>query len=228
MSAPSSLVKAVVVDIEGTVGAITHVHEVLFPYARARLVDWTVRNPGHPLLDAVRELADAPELDAAGAAEALAAWSDADVKAPPLKAVQALIWAEGYAAGELHGHLYQDVPDALRRWRDAGIGRYVYSSGARAAQHDWFAHSNLGDLTGLLDGYFDLDDAGSKKAPASYRTIGRTIGADPSQILFLSDVGEELDAAVAAGWRALGVRRPGDPRGAQIEGHPTVPDLSGV
>lgn len=228
MSAPSSQVEAVVVDIEGTVGAITHVHEVLFPYARARLADWTARNPEHPLLDAVRELADAPELDPAGAAEALAAWSDADVKAPPLKAVQALIWADGYAAGELHGHLYEDVPAALRRWRDAGLGCYVYSSGARAAQRDWFAHSNLGDLSGLLDGHFDLDDAGSKKAPASYRTIGRTIGAEPARILFLSDVGEELDAAVAAGWQALGVRRPGDPRGPEIRGHRTVADLSGV
>lgn len=164
-----------------------------------------------------------------GSPHALAAWSDADVKAPPLKGVQALIWAEGYADGSLQGHVYPEAPESLDRWRRAGIARYIYSSGTRAAQHNWFAHSNLGDLTTLLDGHFDLDDAGGKRDPESYGTIAHTISVAPETIVFLSDVREELDAAVLAGWHAVGVRRPGDPRGATVGGrHPTVCSLDAV
>ncbi|MCT2548324.1 acireductone synthase [Streptomyces atratus] len=225
--------EAVVMDIEGTIGSLAHVRDVLFPYARRRLARWVGeqwRTGRHSaLLRDVRAFAGDPGLDEAGIAGALAAWSDADVKAPPLKGVQALIWAEGYADGSLQGHVYPEVPESLDRWRRAGIARYIYSSGTRAAQHNWFAHSNLGDLTTLLDGYFDLDDAGGKRDPESYGTIAHTIGVAPETIVFLSDVREELDAAVLAGWHAVGVRRPGDPRGATVGGrHPTVCSLDAV
>ncbi|MEU2438332.1 acireductone synthase [Streptomyces rubradiris] len=225
-------VTAVVLDIEGTVGSLTHVRDVLFPYARERLAAWVRRQRGTDryaaLLRETRRLTGDPHLDEAGVIRALTTWSDEDAKVPPLKSAQALIWAEGYADGSLHGHVYPEVPTALERWGQAGIARYVYSSGARAAQHDWFAHSNLGDLTGLLDGYFDLTDAGSKREADSYRTISRAMGAAPAEILFFSDVREELDAAVVAGWQAVGVRRAEDPRGAVIEGHPTVDRLDGI
>lgn len=225
-------VTAVVLDIEGTVGSLAHVRDVLFPYARERLAAWvrqqrdTVRYA--ELLRDTRVLTGDPHLDEAGVIRALTTWSDEDAKVRPLKSAQALIWAEGYADGSLHGHVYLEVPAALERWGQAGIARYIYSSGARTAQHDWFAHSNLGDLTWLLDGHFDLSDAGGKREADSYRTISRAIGTTPAEIVFLSDVGEELDAAVLAGWQAIGVRRAADPRGAVIEGHPTVGCLDGV
>ena len=112
---------AVVLDIEGTTGSARHVHDVLFPYARARLGPWFAARRGTrehaELLEAVREFAGDPALDEAAAVAALTAWSDADVKAPPLKAVQARIWAAGYADATLTGHVYPDVPGALERWR---------------------------------------------------------------------------------------------------------------
>lgn len=225
-------VRAVVLDIEGTVGSLTHVRDVLFPYARERLARRVARERGTAeyaaLLRDVRRFADAPGLDEAGAVSALLGWSDGDIKAPPLKALQARIWAEGYTDGTLAGHVFPDVPGVLERWRGMGVACHIYSSGARAAQYDWFAHSGRGDLTGLLDSYFDLVNAGDKQQPQSYRGIAEALGVPGEEIVFLSDVGAELDAAVVAGWHGIGVRRPGDRRGGAIEGHPTVKSLDEV
>jgi enolase-phosphatase E1 len=224
-----STVRAVVLDIEGTTGSASHVHDVLFPYARERFADWFAAHRGETswteLLEETRTHTGDPRLDEDGAVAALTAWSDQDVKAPPLKKIQGLIWAEGYARSTLTGHVYDDVPEALIRWRQTGIDRYVYSSGSVTAQHDWFAHSDHGDLSVLLNGYFDLSSAGGKKEPESYRAIARAIGTPAHETVFFSDVREELDAATAAGWRAVAVRRPGDPRGREVPGHPTVPAL---
>ncbi|MFI6345780.1 acireductone synthase [Streptomyces sp. NPDC050560] len=224
--------RAVVLDIEGTVGALSHVRDVLFPYARERLARHVARQRGTDahtaLLRDVGAFADAPDLDETGAVALLLAWSDGDVKAPPLKALQALIWAEGYADGTLEGHVFPEVPGALERWRRAGIACHVYSSGARSAQYDWFAHSGRGDLTGLLSGCFDLTNGGDKRRQDSYLRIADTLGVPAGDIVFLSDVGAELDAAVLAGWQGVGVRRGGDPRGATVAGHPTVGTLDEV
>lgn len=227
-----STVRAVVLDIEGTTGSASHVHDVLFPYARERFAGWFAAHRTEPawteLMEELRIQTGDPQLDEGGAVAALTVWSDQDVKAPPLKGMQGLIWAEGYARATLTGHVYDDVPAALARWRQSGIARYIYSSGSAAAQHDWFAHSNHGDLSALLNGYFDLSSAGGKRDPESYRAITRAIGVPAHETVFFSDVVEELDAATAAGWRAVAVRRPGDPRGPEVAGHPTVPALDDI
>lgn len=221
--------RAVVLDIEGTVGSIDHVHEVLFPYARRRLAAWFEAHRGREahdrILAAVRDHQGAPGLDRQQALELLTGWADADTKAAPLKALQALIWAEGFADGTLTGHLYPEVPEVLRGWHRQGIELYIYSSGAASAQRDWFRYSGHGDLTPLLQGYFDLENTGGKREPDSYRTALRSIGRPAADVLFLSDVGEELDAAAAAGWRVTGVRRAHDRRGPHLPGHPTVATL---
>ncbi|MDI5966025.1 acireductone synthase [Streptantibioticus silvisoli] len=225
-------VTAVVLDIEGTTGSLTHVQDVLFPYARPRIAGWVAALRGSPehaeLLDAVRAETGEPALDEAGAVAALEGWADTDTKAAPLKAVQGGIWAGGYREGVLHGHVYPDVPPALRRWRAAGVTAHVYSSGSAAAQRDWFRHSDLGDLSGLLHGHFDLENAGPKREPDSYRAITAALAVPARATVFLSDVAGELDAAAAAGWRTLGVRRPDDPRGADIEGHRTISTFEGL
>ena len=225
-------VSAVVLDIEGTTGSAAHVHEQLFPFARDRFAGWLAAHRGEAqheeLLREIRMHTGKPGMTGSEAAATLAAWSDDDVKAPPLKKIQGLIWAEGYADGSLKGHVYDDVPTAFVRWREQGVELYIYSSGAVQAQHDWFAHTPHGDLSVFLTGYFDLDSAGGKRERSSYEAITRAIRAPASRTLFLSDVREELDAATGAGWQAIGVRRPDDPREADIEGHPTVGTLDEV
>ncbi|WP_030257719.1 MULTISPECIES: acireductone synthase [Streptomyces] len=222
--------RAAVLDIEGTTGSAAHVYEVLFPYARVRLADWFASHRDDPrhgeLLAEVGEVTGTA-VDEAGAIAALTAWADADVKAAPLKRLQGLIWAEGFADGTLTGHVYPDVPPALRRWQAAGIDCYIYSSGSVTAQRDWFGHSNEGDLSGLLRGHFDLGNAGAKTEAASYRSITRAIGTPPHLTVFLSDRVGELDAAAAAGWQTVAVRRPEDPSAPMGE-HPLVAALDQI
>lgn len=220
---------AVVLDVEGTVGALFHVRDVLFPYFRRRLAGWCREHQGSVAyiegLEAVRAFTGRPELDEDQVVGILLAWAAEDRKVAPLKLVQGFVWADGYARGELHGHVYPDVPEVLSRWCAAGIGCHIYSSGSVAAQRDWFRHSNHGDLSGLLQNYFDLTNAGPKSEPRSYSVIRESIGAAPQEILFVSDAEAELDAARSAGWRTAAVRRPDDPRDKRVPGHPTFPDL---
>lgn len=221
------MISAVVIDIEGTVAATGHVHRVLFPYSRERIGDWLA---GHDspvvaeVLAQTRELSRRPEATAAEAAEILRSWIDEDVKAAPLKTAQGEIWRAGYTSGELVSHLYPDVPDALRSWVDGGLALYVYSSGSVAAQRGWFAHTPHGDLTGLFAGYFDLVNAGGKREASSYHRIAATIGLPGERLLFLSDIPAELDAAAAAGWHTVGVRRP-EERFQDLGRHPVIERL---
>lgn len=195
-------VRAILTDIEGTTSSIAFVTDTLFPYARDRLAGYVAAHPGQvaPLLDAV--CAEEP----GDPVETLLRWIEEDRKATPLKTLQGLIWAEGYADGTLKGHVYADAADALRRWHAAGLKLYVYSSGSVAAQKLIFGHSNAGDLTPLFSGYFDTV-TGPKREPGSYRRIADAIGLPPGEILFLSDNAQEIDAARAAGMQVLHVDR---------------------
>jgi len=209
---------AVVTDIEGTTGSIAFVRDVLFPHAKAQLAGFIAAHRADPAVAAaVREaasLAGEPDASEARIVALLQTWIDEDRKATPLKTLQGLIWADGYASGELRGHVYSDAVAGLRRWDAAGIALYVYSSGSIAAQRLLFGHSIAGDLTPVFRGYFDTT-SGPKNDAASYRRIAAQIGLPPQLLLFLSDREPELEAAAAAGWQAAWLARPADtPPGA--------------
>ncbi|WP_327358350.1 acireductone synthase [Streptomyces sp. NBC_01304] len=212
---------AVVLDVEGTTSAVEHVHAVLFPYARARLAQWVARHGDErqtrALLDEVDRSCGRP---AGGDDEATVAtlveWADSDRKHASLKALQGLIWHEGYVNGDLSGHVYGDTLPALRTWRGREARIYIYSSGSVQAQQDLFAHTQFGDLRAWLTGYFDTSSAGGKLSTASYRSIARSIETPSARVLFASDSVPELDSARAAGWRTAWVARPeecGSPNG---------------
>lgn len=158
-----------------------------------------------------RELAEVSRLEgrelAPGAAAAvLEKWIDEDRKATPLKTLQGMIWRQGYESGELKGHVYADAKEVLRSWHDRGLRLYVYSSGSVEAQKLIFSHSVFGDLTPLFSGYFDTR-VGAKREAQAYKTILREIALSGPDVLFLSDVGEELDAARAAGMKTCQLLR---------------------
>ena len=206
--------KAVVTDIEGTTSSIAFVKDVLFPYARRHLAAFVRANLGRPdvtaALEETRTLAGQPGLDTEGVIRILSDWIDQDRKAPPLKELQGMVWANGYAAGDYRAHVYADAVGALRRWHAMGLTLYVYSSGSVAAQKLFFAHSEAGDLTPLFSGYFDTR-VGPKRDAASYLAIARHIGAARGDLVFLSDVVDELDAAKAAGLMTVLVYRDAPP-----------------
>ncbi|WP_067821265.1 acireductone synthase [Nocardia inohanensis] len=208
------MIKAIVLDIEGTTSPTSSVREELYGYTRDRLPGWLAENQGgaaDSIIEATRTQAERPDADAAEVAAILIGWLNSDVKSEPLKAAQGIICAEGFRNGSLYGEFFPDVEPVLRAWRDAGIELYIYSSGSVRNQKDWFAFARGGDLSPLISGHFDLSTAGPKREPSSYEKIASAIGVPADSILFLSDHPDEVDAAVAAGWSAIGVTRPGEP-----------------
>jgi enolase-phosphatase E1 len=222
------VIKAILTDIEGTTSSIDFVHQTLFPYAKAHLRGFLRAHAGDEavqrhLQEVEREQGRTLSLDAA--ADALESWIAQDRKITVLKELQGLIWQQGYASGALRGHVYADTPEYLRRWHAQGLRLYVYSSGSVAAQKLIFGHTDYGDLTPLFSGYFDTR-IGGKRETASYEAILRQIGLPGAQALFLSDVGEELDAARDAGLRTCQLLR--DEQATASPGHAQAQDFSQV
>jgi enolase-phosphatase E1 len=222
------MIKAILTDIEGTTTDIAFVHKVLFPYARAHLGEY-VRT--HAQDDFVCEQLAAVsaevgrELEDEEAIAQLIQWIDEDRKITPLKALQGAIWAQGYRNGDFTGHVYPEVPAALRRWQAAGIKLYVYSSGSVQAQKLIFGHTPYGDLTPLFSGYFDTK-VGGKREPASYQGIVQALDLPAAEMLFLSDIEEELDAAQTAGLRTAWLVR--EASIGSTARHPQYPDFDSI
>lgn len=176
---------AVLLDVEGTTTSISFVYDVLFPYARKHMAAF-LGDPGRT-------------------EEALQAM-DGDLKVGWLKEIQGKIWEAGYRSAELKSHVFEDVPQAFRRWKESGLKVAIYSSGSVLAQKLLFAHTEHGDLTTWIDAYFDTA-VGAKGEPQSYRRIADELGCTG---LFLTDVLGEAKAAAAGGWRAALMDRPGN------------------
>ena len=202
----------ILTDIEGTTTDLNFVHKVLFPYARKKMDAFVRKHSRDPevslALSAVASIAKKP-LNLNNTIARLEQWMDSDQKIAPLKTLQGLLWAQGYAAGIFKGHVYEDVPTAFKRWTEAGIKLYCYSSGSVQAQKLIFAHTPYGDLTPYFTNYYDTV-TGAKRDSASYAAIAANMQVAPSDILFLSDIVEELDAAQAAGLQTRQIVRDGD------------------
>jgi len=219
-----SPIRGILLDIEGTTSSVSFVYDVMFPFVRRELDRYLQEHWNDGALAVTRDLVaqDAGHASfddwarSAGAANEAARKKlfrdevlrlmDGDVKATGLKQLQGLIWEEGFQSGELKAHLYDDVPPALSAWQRAGIDVRIYSSGSIKAQQLFFGHTIAGDLLPYLRGHYDTT-TGPKKESASYQAIAKDFAIPPSEILFVSDVVAELDAAKAAGMQtALAVR----------------------
>jgi enolase-phosphatase E1 len=231
--------RAILLDIEGTTTPIDFVYNTLFPFASANVEEFlSAHIEGHEICALVDELRQHHRRDAQRDAS-VPAWPDEtcadrvhsaasymrwliarDSKITPLKALQGKIWEAGYRRGELRGAVYPDVAPALARWRAQGRRLAIFSSGSVLAQELLFAFSTAGDLTAFLDGFFDTT-TGPKDEVGSYRRISAELGVANSEVLFLSDVTAELDAARATGMQTAFAGRPGAPMPA-ASSHPSI------
>jgi enolase-phosphatase E1 len=214
-------VQAILLDIEGTTTPIDFVFRTLFPFARQRLEKFLLEHGSAPGIredvDALRmqHRADAAEQfnpprwvdDSPGAelasAAAYCAWLiDRDSKCSALKSLQGKIWQEGYRTGDLRGEVFPDVPPALARWSRQGKIICIFSSGSVLAQKLLFGSTAAGDLTGFLRAHFDTT-TGPKNAPGSYLRIAEALAVEAQNVLFISDIEKELDAARDAGMQTM-------------------------
>ena len=224
----------ILTDIEGTTSSISFVKDVLFPYARSELPRF-VRKRGHE--PDVRHWLDVIAVEHGGICsddiivETLQGWIDQDRKHTALKALQGMLWREGYERNDYRAHIYPDAAEALQRWHAAGYALAVYSSGSVAAQKLLFQYSEAGDLRPVFSAYFDTE-VGYKRSADSYRLIADSLNHRPEDIVFLSDVIEELDAAQEAGLRTVMLDRREDypqPRtGEATHGHVRVDSFADI
>jgi enolase-phosphatase E1 len=227
----------IVLDVEGTTSSISFVHDVLFGHAKrhvgsfisAHHDDPTVR----PLLAGIATAAGldptVAEGDDGAARVTLAALElmNRDVKDTSLKALQGMIWRSGFESGELVSHVFDDVPPAFELWSGSGLDIRIYSSGSVEAQRLFFGHTAHGDLTGHLRGHYDTA-TGPKREGTSYERIAADMEFAPRQILFVSDVGEELDAARRAGMQTALADRPGNRPATSVFDHPVVTTFADI
>lgn len=232
-------IRAVLLDIEGTTTPIDFVYRVLFPYARDHVAAFLeAHHDEADVADIISLLSSEQDKDVASgsnpppwetytreeeiksAVEYVHWLMSHDRKSTPLKTLQGLIWQEGYEKGEIKGQLFPDVPLALERWGNKEISVWVFSSGSVLAQRLLFGCSEAGDLTEYFLGFFDTH-IGPKKESASYTAIAEKIGLPAGEILFVSDVVEELDAAHTAGMKTLLSIRPGN-RAQPEHNHPST------
>lgn len=208
-------IRYILTDIEGTTTSVSFVYDILFPYFRANM-------------ERIEELQDMPEVNLAlqetrelvkqetgneltsflEISTVLKKWSLEDRKVTPLKTLQGVLWADGYKNGSIKGHIYSDVENAFKNWKQSGLQIGIFSSGSVAAQKLLFGFSEAGDLTGYLSHYFDTRTGGKRDAE-TYISIAKELNLLPAEILFLSDVMEELEAANSTGYQTIQLVRPG-------------------
>eukprot|EP00667_Euglena_gracilis_P017015 EG_transcript_17863 len=236
----------VVLDIEGTTTLISFVHDELFPFARRHCRAFLETHWDDPAVidvvgllrqeaaEDVKQPAKFPSAklipeggtkeDTLEAVVQAVEWQMAvDRKARGLKALQGLVWKDGYTSGELKGHLFEDAHSAMVWWKKQGVRIYIYSSGSVAAQKLLFGNSRYGDLLPLIDGHFDTS-IGAKVDAASYQAIISQLGED---VTFVSDSEKELLAAREGGvrWPVMCVRPGNSPLTADSDGFAVVRSL---
>ena len=204
----------ILTDIEGTTTEVSFVYDILFPYFRAHMDQWkTVDSaPMNDVLEQTRVLVLEEQSINLTSKEALfeqlRQWSIEDRKVTPLKTFQGMVWEQGFKSGAIKGHMYPDVKPALERWTAMGMKLAIFSSGSIAAQKQLFGFSTEGDLTPYFSAYFDTT-TGMKRDEQTYQLIVQQVNAPADNVLFLSDIHQELEAAHAAGLRTLQLVRPG-------------------
>lgn len=225
------MIKAILLDIEGTTTPIDFVHKTLFPYARAKIGDFVHENLNRIGAEISRLkiehaedtayfndfVEDSPE----SISEYLHFLIDCDRKSTSLKSFQGKIWQIGYKAGDLRSEVFDDVLPSLERWKSGGKTIAIYSSGSVLAQQLLFRYSDHGDLTILIDNYFDTATGGKREAE-SYEKIAHNLGRARGEVLFVSDVVPELDSAREAGMATTLSVRPGNAAITGVNAHSVV------
>ena len=218
-------IRCILTDIEGTTTSVSFVYDTLFPYFVAHIHTLLSMRAEPEVRNAFDTLRTQHSLSSDEAViDLLKRWVAEYRKDTKLKRLQGVIWKNAYESGEIKGHVYADVAPQLRAWHAENMTLAVYSSGSVAAQQLLFRHSCDGDLSPYFSAYFDTR-VGHKRDAQSYQHICEALNMSAAQILFLSDVTEELDAAQSSGMHTLQLVRPGTQAGTH---HPIAHDFATI
>ncbi|XP_067412970.1 enolase-phosphatase E1 [Emydura macquarii macquarii] len=226
-------VAVILLDIEGTTTPITFVQDTLFPYIKDNVKEylrahWEEEECQQDVgllrkqaeedssLDGVVPIPletgngeDEIERVIQAVVDNVYWQMSLDRKTTALKQLQGHMWRAAYATGRMKGEFFEDVVPAIRKWREAGMKVYIYSSGSVEAQKLLLGYSTEGDILELFDGHFDTK-IGHKVESESYRRIATSIGCSTNNVLFLTDVTREANAAEEADMHVAVVVRPGN------------------
>ncbi len=215
----SKNIKCILTDIEGTTTSVSYVYDVLFPYFKQNIFKLLSLTENQEVIDAFSQVKEIVATEEGVSIESneqviekLLDWANSDRKITPLKTLQGIIWKDGYEQGILKGHVYEEVPEVLKEWYQKGITLSVFSSGSVTAQKLIFGYSLYGDLTIYFSNYFDTS-TGMKRDIDTYSIIAKQVQLPSEQILFLSDIKQELEAAEAAGMKTIQILRQGTEKG---------------
>ncbi len=241
----NSNTRGILLDIEGTTSSISFVYDIMFPYVRENLRDYLQSSwdsselqnvlpqlasdaaahqecPSPIVADWLGDHDTAKKIDTI--ADAVIRLMDADIKATGLKQIQGQIWKNGFESGQLIAHLFDDVAPALKQWHADGLDVRIYSSGSIASQKLFFGHTIAGNLLPFLNGHYDTT-TGAKQELISYQKIADEFSIPAQQIVFLSDVPEELQAAKQIGMQTVLSIRPGNKPVSSDHGFTTTSDF---
>lgn len=217
-------IKFILMDVEGTTTSLSFVKDILFPYAEKNIIAFVKKifdkefeseelTKLEAILDkikkdiALEKNITNEKVNIEDISNLLLDCIKKDLKYPPLKELQGYLWEYGYKNKDFTGHVYQDIPTSFENWINNGIKLGIYSSGSVLAQKLLFSYSDYGNLDKYISNNFDLA-IGGKKEKTSYFKISESLKLPPNEILFLSDVLEELEAAFEAGFQVCQILRP--------------------
>lgn len=221
-----SKIQFILSDIEGTTSSKDFVYKVLFPYSQQELHSFLEENAESSLIhEAMKELKMSSLLELKNL---LLNYIAQDKKDPWLKKIQGYIWEKGYKLGKIKSHFYSDAVSCLENWKKLGFRMGIYSSGSILAQKLLFTYSEFGNISNLIEAYFDTG-VGSKREMSSYMNIANDLGIKKlSSILFLSDIEEELIAAAKAGFQVCLIDRDETYQSKRISDFPKVCNFSEI
>ena len=144
------MLRAILLDIEGTTTPISFVHQVLFPYSKYQLTKFLGQHADSTgliydleQLKAEHSIDEREGQNPAPLVEPYVCWLiDRDRKSPALKSLQGKIWEQGYNEGLLQAPVFADVRPAIERWTEEGKTVNIFSSGSVLAQKLLFAHTD--------------------------------------------------------------------------------------
>jgi 2-haloacid dehalogenase len=103
---------------------------------------------------------------------------------------------------------YPEVPDVLRRLRDAGSRTAILSNGEPGMLADTTRSAGLDKL---LDLVLSVETGRFKPAPAVYRLAEQSLGLTGAEIAFVSSNAWDAFGAAAFGFRVFWINRTGQP-----------------